>query len=198
MKTLTISTLFAFTIACAPATDTNADDSSASEALPVEVEEMIAKAGTTMPSDSPEAPDDRVIVMPKPDITKLILKRLATDMMDRGCDVRSAFQGMFSHELGTFVADGRYVHGAEYRIQGDINLKTPRIGTMSGDVHPKLEAGATTKYIGSYVADLRNRGLYGEFEMPDREVHQVEGVVSQRPGVDKATMIAVTAFCPNG
>ena len=119
-------------------------------------------------------------------------------MADRGCDVNSAFKGMFSHELGTFTAEGRYTHGAEYRINGDVNLKTPRLGTFSGDVLPIARGMDTSKFIGSMEADLRNRGLYGELQMPNQPVYQVQGVTSQRPCVDRAEILAVTAWCPNG
>jgi hypothetical protein len=198
MKTLAI--LVAFTTACAP--DLNIDEDGAAEALPVELEEMIAKTAGDLPEDEPDTVEREREREREPGITSemanLIIKRIALDVIGMGCDITTTFIGQYSADFESFELVGRrHAHGRVYEAIGNIVMKDSKTGEMDGDVHifspdtdrPKK---ASAGDIHTVIHDGR---LSGEMNIKGALTRDVFGVSITSPKTDRGYLLGVTAFC---
>jgi hypothetical protein len=194
MKTLAI--LVAFTTACAP--DLNIAEDGAAEALPMELEEMIAKTAGDLPEDEPDTVERERVRGITPEMATLIIRRIALDVIDMGCDITTTFIGRYSADFESFELVGRrHAHGRVYKAIGDIVMKDSRTGKMDGDVHvfsPDTDRPKKAS-AGDIHTEIRDGRLSGEMNIDGDLTRNVIGVSITSPKPDHGYLLGVTAIC---
>ena len=193
MKILAISTLIAFTTACAP--DVDIDDDGVTAEFPLELEEMIAKTAGDLPETEVD-PTTRVERGMTPEMAKLIIKRIALDVIKMGCDVTTTFVGQYSSHDESFGLLGRLdTRRRVYEATGAIFMKDSKNGKMEGDVHLFSTDPKEAVPSGDIRTSIRDGRLSGELNVEGAHTQDVFGVSMYLPRTDRGYLLGVTAHC---